>query len=139
MSAYARIPLGAVVLAAATAAVWWSWLGWDRTYQYEGGRQTGPYEAWQVLGCVLCLAVLAFAGGALLGALVTAPVMSLAFTAVWVARASSEGGGDGLWPVGAALVFVGLGMGSAVVSLIGTAVPALVRWSRSRAMRPREG
>jgi hypothetical protein len=124
--AYVRVPLGAIALAAATVATWWAWLGWDTEYQYENGSQTGPYETWQVVGCVLCLAVLAFVGGALLGAVVVVPVMTVAFTATWVAWASSDPG-DGLWPVGAAMLAVGLWMGSAVVSLTGQAARALAR------------
>lgn len=123
-------------MAVGTLVMWWSWLGWDDGYQYDPvtGQSSGPSEVWQVVGCVLCLAVLALAGGALLGAVVTTPVMTLAFTIAWAVKASSADG-DGLWPIGAALLFFGLGVGSAIVSL-GAQVARTWVYRRARGATP---
>jgi hypothetical protein len=109
-----------IVLAVMTAATWWAWLGWDDEYQVDPvtGVSSGPYEAWQVVGCVLSLVVLCLAGGALLGAAPTAGVVTVAFTITWAVWAAS-GDGSGLWLVGAALVFAGLAVGSTVTGLVG--------------------
>lgn len=115
-----RTPVGLVALAVAALASWWAWLGWDNEYRYVNGEATGPYQAWQVAGCVLCLAALAFVGGALFGPLVTSLAVTVAFTGAWVMWASARDG-DGLWPIGAAMLVAGLGTGSVVVSLLGRA------------------
>lgn len=107
----------ALRLMAATLAVWWFWLGRDDEYQIDPltGVSSGPYEAWQVAGCVLSLAVIAVVGGILSPPWMVAPVVTLTFTVAWsLAAASSDE--TGLWVVGAVLVFVGLGFGSAALS-----------------------
>ncbi|MBQ1093024.1 hypothetical protein [Streptomyces sp. B93] len=39
-----------------TLTTWAGWLGWDqRRDVHPDGSTTGPYEAWQVIGLVLCL------------------------------------------------------------------------------------
>ncbi|MFB8771903.1 hypothetical protein [Streptomyces broussonetiae] len=39
-----------------TLTTWAAWLGWDqRRDVHPDGSTTGPYEAWQVIGLVLCL------------------------------------------------------------------------------------
>ncbi|MEU8776981.1 hypothetical protein [Streptomyces sp. NPDC048606] len=41
-----------------SAAAWAAWLGWDRHRDvHPDGSQTGPYEAWQVIGLVLTLMI----------------------------------------------------------------------------------
>lgn len=107
----------AVALALLTAATWWAWLGWDTEYYVDPvtGDTNGPYRSWQVAGCVLCLAVLAVVGGALLPPWVVAPIMTVVFTACWAARAASDDS-SGLWVVGAVAVFIGVGVGSTVLS-----------------------
>jgi hypothetical protein len=130
-----RNTLGAIILAGATVTTWWAWLGWDTEYQFDPVTQTesGPYEAWQVAGCVLTLAVLAVAGGLVLPPWLAAGAMTVAFTAAWSARAA---GGDetGLWLVGAIGVFVGMAIGSTALSVAAWAVH---RWVvRRRGHRP---
>ncbi|MFD2472359.1 hypothetical protein [Amycolatopsis silviterrae] len=112
-----RSVLGAVVLAGLTIATWWSWLGSDTTYQVDPvtGQRTGPYEAWQVAGCVLCLVVLAVVATMIgLHQWVVVPVMSVAFTVAW-SGAAIAADRSGLWGVGAVMVAVGMVVGSYVV------------------------
>ena len=112
-----KIGLGVLGLAASTVAAWWLWLGRDTGYQTDPvtGVTSGPYEAWQVVGCVLTLALLAIVGGLFLRPWFVAPTMTVAFTAAW-SWAAAATDDTGLWAVGAFLVFVGLAVGSAVVS-----------------------
>ncbi|MGW7053856.1 hypothetical protein [Streptomyces sp. NPDC054887] len=50
--------LSILVLAAVSSALWAAWLGWDQQRDvHPDGSSTGPYEAWQVIGLVLTLAV----------------------------------------------------------------------------------
>ncbi|MFE5295932.1 hypothetical protein [Streptomyces sp. NPDC056632] len=47
-----------LVTAAVSVAAWLAWLGWDqRRDVHPDGSETGPYEAWQVVGLVLTLLV----------------------------------------------------------------------------------
>jgi hypothetical protein len=124
---------GAVVVAALTAAVWYAWLGWDHEYQIDPvtGIASGPYEAWQVVGCVLTLLALALAAGVLIHPAVPIAVMPLAFTVAWSIDAASQDE-TGLWGVGAILILFGSLVGSAVVAGLAT----LLRhwWSRRAAV-----
>jgi hypothetical protein len=113
---WTRTGLGLLALAGSTAAAWWLWLGRDTEYQTDPatGVTSGPYETWQVVGCVLSLAVLAFTAGLMLRPWIVVPTMAGAFTIAWSTVAARDE--TGLWLVGAILVFVGLTFGSAVVS-----------------------
>jgi hypothetical protein len=57
----ARKAVGALGIAAAAVAAYWGWLGWDTEYRVDPVThvESGPYEAWQVIGCVLTLVVVA--------------------------------------------------------------------------------
>lgn len=114
-----RTLLGVLFLTAATVGAWLLWLGWDTEYTVDAqtGASSGPYEAWQVIGCVLTLVVLAALAGTRLSPWLVAPVMTVAFTAAWSWRAASADD-SGLWAVGAILVLVGMALGSTVVSLV---------------------
>ncbi|MEH0937186.1 hypothetical protein [Micromonospora psammae] len=113
-----RTLVGGLILAAATVGAWWAWLGWDSGYATDPrtGATTGPYQPWQVAGCVLTLALLAAAAGWWLSPWLVAPVMAVAFTVAWAAHAASTDD-SGLWAVGAVLVLVGTGVGTTVVSV----------------------
>ncbi|MFB9927979.1 hypothetical protein ACFORO_19830 [Amycolatopsis halotolerans] len=128
-----RSVLGAIVLAGLTVATWWSWLGSDTTYQVDPvtGQRTGPYEPWQVAGCVLCLVVLAVAGTMIgLPRWVVVPVMSVVFTAAW-SGAAIAADSSGLWGVGALMVAIGMVVGSyVVVSAADSARTAMARRQR---------
>jgi len=112
--------LGGLTVAILSAGSWFAWMGWDHQYQIDPRTQvaSGPYEAWQVVGC----------GGSLLLLLVVAlllrvrwfvasPAMTVAFTAAWIATAASTDE-TGMYGVGAILVLLGLTAGTAVVSMI---------------------
>ena len=105
------------VVAVLAAATWLAWMGWDHEYQVDAsGSRSGPYEAWQVAGCVLSLAVLTAAGTLFVRPWLTALCVTLAFTAAFVVTEAPRADGTGLWVVGAMLVFAGLAAGSAVVA-----------------------
>lgn len=111
--------LGGLGVAVLSAGVWFGWMGWDSEYQVDPVTRvaSGPYEAWQVIGCVVSLLVV-LVGALLLGvrALVASVAMTVAFTVAWTA-AAAPGDETGTSGVGTVLVFVGLAMATAVVSL----------------------
>ncbi len=113
--------LVAVALAVGTALAHAAWLGWDQEYQRDPvtGASTGPYAAWQVVGCVLTLVALAAAAGLVRrpGAAVAVPVV---FTAAWSLEAAARDDG-GLWLVGAVLVLAGTLGGAAAVAAVADA------------------
>ncbi|MET8092120.1 hypothetical protein [Micromonospora sp. NPDC005220] len=126
-----RALLGVLFLAAATVGAWLLWLGWDTEYDVDAqtGASSGPYQPWQVIGCVLTLVLLAALAGTRLSPWLVAPVMTVAFTAAWSWRAAGTDD-SGLWVVGGILVLVGMAVGSTLVSLAGR------RIGRRMARRP---
>lgn len=126
-----RNVLGAIATAGATVVAWWAWLGWDTSYQVDPVTQveSGPYEAWQIIGCVLTLAGIAVVASLVLLPVLVVPAMTVAFTAGWSVRAATADD-TGLWLVGAIGVFAGMAVGTTVLS-----VPV---WAirRSRRNRP---
>lgn len=69
LQAPASMVAGVLVLAALVVSTWRLFLGRDTTYQYDSsGQSSGPYEAPQVLWCVVVLALLTFGGALLLPA-----------------------------------------------------------------------
>lgn len=130
MSARLKSPVTVVALALLTAACWWAWLAWDETYQIDPvtGNASGPYEAWQVIGCVLSLVVVGSVAALLLPAWVVVGTMTVAFTAAWTATAQSQDE-TGLFMVGAMLVFVGMACASGVLVAL---VQAIARRRRPR-------
>lgn len=53
-----RILVGVVLLAAATYAAWWGWIGHDDAYPTgQGGDRDGPWTAARATGCALTLGV----------------------------------------------------------------------------------
>jgi hypothetical protein len=127
-----RKALGAIGTAAATLAAWWAWLGWDTEYEIDPvtSTQTGPYETWQVVGCVLTLAVLAVVAGLLLPPWLVAVAMTVSFTVAWTAGALASDE-SGLWVVGAIGVFIGMAVGSTVLSVVAWAVRRALSGRRS--------
>jgi len=100
------------------------WLGWHEPKHLQpDGRQTGPYETWQVLGFTLTLAVIAVAITWWSKTAWIAPVMmTTATTAYFSADAATSIDNDGLWPIGAVLVLIGTAIGVSLVSLIALAM-----------------
>lgn len=113
---------GALVTVLA-AACWFGWLAWDTTYQVDAdGVASGPYEAWQVAGCVVSLAAVVVLGTVLVGARRTVLLTTVAFTVAW--SVTARGDESGLWLVGALLVLVGVALGSTAVAGVSAAVLA---------------
>ncbi len=113
---------GALAVAALGVGTWFGWLGWDTGYQVDAaGNQTGPYEVWQVAGCVLTLAAV-LAGAVLLGVRKwwAVAALTVAFTAAWTAGAAATDD-SGLFAVGAILVFGGTALGGLVVASVAEA------------------
>ena len=106
------------LVAVLSAACWFAWLAWDTTYQVDPvtGVASGPYEAWQVLGCVLSLAAVVVLGSLKLGPWWTVLTVTVAFTVTFSVTASSDE--TGLWGVGALLVAFGVAAGSTVLAMI---------------------
>jgi hypothetical protein len=109
---------GFVAVAILSALSWFGWMGWDGEYRIVDGEQTGPYEAWQVAGCVLSLLVI-LVGALLLGVRpwLAAPALILAFTTSWTVQAAGRDD-SGLYPVGALALLIGLTAGAALVSAV---------------------
>jgi hypothetical protein len=112
--------LGGLALAVLSAAAWFGWMGWDTEYDIDPVTQSasGPYQAWQVIGCGVTLLVLLV--GALLlraSAVVACVAVTVGFTAAWTTTAAADDD-SGLFVVGAVLVFLGLAAATAVVSAV---------------------
>ena len=103
------------IIAALTTATWWT-LGRDTTREVDPatGNVTGPYEAPQVIACVVVLVGLVVVGALLLPAWLAVLGVSLPFSAAWTIQASSTDD-SGLWAVGAVLVLVGTLVGSTII------------------------
>ncbi|MET8151497.1 hypothetical protein ACIBSW_20335 [Actinoplanes sp. NPDC049668] len=124
MTSLFRQIAGAFVVALLSALQWYVWMAWDTEYQTDPVTQvsSGPYEAWQVVGCAASLLVV-FVAALLLGArpLWASAALTLAFTAAWTATASATDS-SGLYVVGTVMVLAGLAATTTVVSLVVTAL-----------------
>ena len=129
-----RPAVGGLVVAVLAGAAWFGWMGWDEEYQVDPvtGVGSGPYEAWQVIGCVVSLLVV-FVAALLLGVrpLVAAPALTIAFAAAW-ATTEAPRDGDGLFAVGLVLLVVGLASSTTVIALVVLGLRHLLR----RPLRP---
>ncbi|MFD7309703.1 hypothetical protein [Promicromonospora sp. NPDC059942] len=102
-----------------TVVAWWIFLGRDavRDVDPATGNVTGPYEAPQVIACVLALIALVVVGTLAAPAWVAVLAVAVPFTAAWTIQAEATDD-SGLWAVGALLVLVGTLAGGAVVALL---------------------
>lgn len=118
------------LLTALAAGCWWSWLAWDDTYQVDPvtGVASGPYEAWQVVGCVLSLLALAVVAYLVLHPVLVGVGLTVGFTAAWCLTALPQDD-TGLAGVGAVMVLVAM---AAATSVTG-AVAAVLRARRTAA------
>src|SRR5262245_26251490 len=103
----------ALVAVALTVVAYLAWLGWDQRRNPDG---TGPYEAWQVVGLALTLAVVAAAcswrSEDLSQGMVVVVLMAAALTVPWSIDAGTEKPPDAnLWPAGAGALFAGTMVG----------------------------
>lgn len=119
--------IDAVVLALASAAAWWVWLGWDDTYYTDPatGDSAGPYRTWQVVACVLTLLVVVVVGYRQLHPAVVGVVVTIAFTGAYASSALPDDE-SGLAGLGVAMVFVGM----VITSTVTGALAHVVRGSR---------
>ena len=110
------IALITFTIAALTTATWWT-LGRDTTREVDAatGDITGPYEAPQVIACVVVLVALVVIAALVLPAWLAVLAVSLPFTGAWTLQASSTDD-SGLWAVGAVLVLVGTLVGGTIVT-----------------------
>ena len=116
--------LGGLLAAAVLSVLAWAgWLAWDQEYQVDPatGIASGPYEAWQVVGCVLTLLVAAVAAGLVERPERAAVVVTVPFTVCWAVSAGREDE-TGLFLVGALLIAGGLYLGSWAVAALSRAV-----------------
>ncbi|SFJ68834.1 hypothetical protein [Cellulomonas sp. KH9] len=106
-------------VAVLTAACWFAWLGWDTQYRTDPvtGDVTGPYEAWQVVGCVVSLVAVTVLAVRALGGRRAVAAVAVTFTAAWVATQAPRDD-SGLWLVGALLVLLGTTVGAGLVALV---------------------
>lgn len=115
-------------LATLTVGMWWVWLGSDTEYRFDPATQTysGPYEAAQVIACVLSLIVLAVAGALLLPPSPVVVTMTAAFATAWSINAAANDV-SGLWGVGAMLLVFGMVAGTTVVVMATQGLRRLLR------------
>lgn len=108
-----------LVLAVVTALCWAGWMGWDVSYDVDAtGQASGPYQPWQVVGCVICLLVVACSAGRWLPVAEIALTMTLAFTLAFSINALLLADHDPLVFFGITLVFFAMSVGSALVTAI---------------------
>lgn len=112
------VALATFIIAALTTATWWT-LGRDTTYDVDPvtGSVSGPYEAPQVIACVVVLVGLVVVGALVLPAWLAVLAVALPFTAAWTIHAASTDD-SGLWAVGAILVLLGTLVGGTVVAAV---------------------
>lgn len=104
----------------AVAAAYLALLGWhaEKTLDPATGRETGPYEAWQVIGFVFVLGILAGIMGRAGKALLAIEVLPATVTVLFAIDAATGDNADGLWVVGSLLVLICAAAGVSVVALL---------------------
>jgi hypothetical protein len=118
--------LWTVGIAVVVVAAYLAFLGWDQHKDLDPVTQqeTGPYEAWQVIGIGLVLTALALVAGWRRRVWPVVVALPIAITGCVAADWGSDADSDGLWVIGAALVFfVSLG-GTVVLALLGAVIGA---------------
>jgi len=105
-----------------TILTYLAFFAWDQSKDVDPvtHQETGPYEAWQVVGVVIVLGVLAAAAGWLGRPAIAVLVVPLTFTVCWSIDAAMVGldaADAALWPIGALSLVAG--------SLAGVALAAV--------------
>ena len=128
-------PGGLVVAALAAVAAWGGFLAWDIDKDVVGNNETGPWEAWQVLGYVATVAVVAFVAFLLRrDDLRLGVILSVVVTGCFVASATvlaPPTPDASLWPIAAAVILVGAAVGCAALALLAGLVRRVVRPERA--------
>lgn len=103
-----------------TALAWAGWLGWDTQYDIDPvtGNSSGPYQPWQVIGCVVFLLVLSVVASRWLHPLSVTLALSVSLALSFAVSGATSAEADGLWIVGAGMVFVGALFTSAIVATL---------------------
>ena len=112
------------------SGVWGAWLGWDTTYySLPGDSQLhGPYTPPQVLGCALTVAAVTALLARWRDPVAVASGVTFGFWVGWTAAAASDvDNGPSFWPIGSALLLMGLLAGTAVSAAMGFASRPLRR------------
>lgn len=119
MKPHGATAVAAAGLAIATAVNYATFLGWDTTkgQDPETGSVTGPWATWQVVGCVVILLALGL-WATRRGPAGLVFVVPLVFTACWTVSAAMLDAGDGLWPIGAALVAIATTIGATFLLIL---------------------
>jgi hypothetical protein len=98
-------------VAVATAVAYGAWLAWDQTKDVApDGSATGPFEAWQIVGLVVTLAVIGVVGGWLGRPVVTAFVAATTMGFCFMIDGATDPPqfNDGLFIVGAVFTWFGV-------------------------------
>jgi len=113
--------LWSVTLGAGTVAAYGAFLGWDQRKDLDPATAalTGPYQPWQVIGLAAAAALLAFEAGRRGRPGLAVLMVPVVLTACFSVDAATEADGDGLWPIGAALVALGSLLGTGAAAGIG--------------------
>lgn len=109
---------------AATVLDYLVWLAWDQVKDVNPATrvETGPYEAWQVVGVAAVLLALAFVAGWHRHPVLAIVVLPTVFTACWVLDSATEQTPDAnLWPIGAAFLATGCLVGTITCTTAGFA------------------
>lgn len=124
----AAFALEVVLLALATAAAWWGWLGWDHSYYRDArtGEWAGPYQPWQVAGCVLTLLAIGVIAYWRLPAWVVGVTVTLSFTLAFAASSLPEDE-TGLAMVGVLMVLVGTAVATTLLGVVAYLVRGIAR------------
>lgn len=125
--------LSAFNLVALTVVTWWVFLGLDNTRDVDPitGSTSGPYEAPQVIACVVVLIGLVVAGTIALSAWVAVIAVAIPFTATWAVWAKANDD-SGLWVIGVVMVLIGTVCGGTLVAT----VTAFLRPRKDKGARP---
>ncbi|MBE0009384.1 MULTISPECIES: hypothetical protein [unclassified Arthrobacter] len=96
---------GAIAL---SAGLWLGWFAWDTGYQIDPatGSASGPYEPWQVIGCVASWVALGWIANKFLAPAIVILAMPAGFTGAFAVTAATSDD-SGLWMIGATLVAFG--------------------------------
>lgn len=103
-----RVLVETSAVAVATALCYLTFLGWDQTKDRDPstGMLSGPYNAWQVIGCASALLALGIWAVSGRHPAIVAAVPAV-LTACWILDAVRDESDQGLWPIGAASVACG--------------------------------
>jgi len=123
-------------LAAATVLAYLAWLAWDQHYdEAPDGGLSGPYQAWQVIGLVLTIGLLAVVAGWRQHPILAVIAIPIPLTVCFAVDWATDTPNQGLWPIGVALIVTAAIWGVTLVSFVSAGL-ATRRARRRPASRP---